>query len=114
MNTIKELIYKILSLLHEEECISIIKVSNGIIVKDKSNNNILLCIGNNLLSESIDEIIDGIDSDSTIFPYSKDKILEALRDILFKNLGKSKVIQKEYFLLAQSIEELLNRENKNK
>ena len=111
MDTIKGLIYKILSLLHKEGCISIIRVSNGVIVRDRDNNNILLCIGEDFLDESIYNIIDDVDLNSTIFPYSKEKILKALDETLFKNLRKSKTIQKEYFLLSQSIEELLNNKN---
>jgi len=103
----EELIFKILSLLHEEGLIRIIKVSGGIIVKDSEENKLLLCIGEDLLNDKINDIVDEI-RDGAIFPQSKETILKTLREILFKNIKQSKVIQKEYFLLAQSIEDLLN------
>ncbi|ACX73476.1 conserved hypothetical protein [Methanocaldococcus vulcanius M7] len=103
----EELIYKILSLLHKEGIIRIIKVNGGIIVKDDKEDKVLLYIGEDLLNDSINDIVDEI-RDGIIFPQSKETILKTLREILFKNIKQSKVIQKEYFLLAQSIEDLLN------
>ncbi len=107
MTDVNDLIYKILSVLHKSGCITIIKVKNGITVKDEKNN-ISLHIGEDLLDEKVENIVDGVDLNLTLFSHSKDKILDDLSHLLFKNLGNSKLVQKEYILLAQSIQELLD------
>ena len=113
MTNINDLIYKILFLLHKNGCIVITKVKNGIIVKDEKNN-ISLHIGRDFLDRKVEGIVDSVDLNLAPFSHSKDKILNNLDELLIKNLESSKSIQKEYFLLAQSIQELLNKKDKPK
>ena len=113
MTNINDLIYKILWVLHKSGCITIVKVRNGITVKDEKNS-ISLHIGGDLLDEKVENIVDGVDLNSSPFLHSKDKILNDLINLLIKNLGNSKSVQKEYILLAQSIQELLDGGNKPK